>query len=325
MALPPIGSLVHLSTNLWNDSPVPLVRPREWEPFFAPYLRFDDQLWTEVSEQMADAGFSFVLLDLGDGVVYESHPEIAVSGAWSLNRLREQLDRIRALGMEPLPKLNFSTAHDAWMGPYARRVSTPEYYDFCAEIIAEVAELFGTPRLFHIGMDEETLDVQRNYPHVVLRQHALWWHDLDFLVQRVENAGSRAWMWSDYAWANPEFLTKASPRIVQSNWHYTLNFDADESGRPHVIKLGGPDPTDTFLTYLDLDDAGFDQVPTASTWIDDRSFASTVDFCQTRLNEEHTLGYLQSTWKRMQPEFRDIHLRSIGVVRDYVRSAATAN
>jgi len=95
-----------------------------------------------------------LVLDLGDGVRWDSHPEIAVENAWTPAKLREELDRARELGIEPLPKLNFSTAHDAWLGPYSRMVSTPQYYEVCRDLIDEASELFGRPRLFHLGMDE---------------------------------------------------------------------------------------------------------------------------------------------------------------------------
>ena len=77
---------------------------------------------------MARAGMNMLVIDLGDGIRYESHPEIAVQGAWPPARLREELARLRALGLEPIPKLNFSTAHDAWLHDYSRMVSTPAYY-----------------------------------------------------------------------------------------------------------------------------------------------------------------------------------------------------
>ena len=41
--------------------------------------------------------------------------------------MRKELDRMRALGLEPLPKLNFSTCHDAWLKDYHRMISTPQY------------------------------------------------------------------------------------------------------------------------------------------------------------------------------------------------------
>ena len=41
---------------------------------------------------------------------YMSHPEIAVRNAWSTERLYKELEKIRNLGLEPIPKLNFSPA-----------------------------------------------------------------------------------------------------------------------------------------------------------------------------------------------------------------------
>jgi hypothetical protein len=191
------GNLLHVSMNMWED----------WRPanhphpgrLFDPDLRCDDALWNELTQAMADAGMNLVVLDLGDAIRYESHPEIAVNGAWTTERLRSELTRLRGLGLEPIPKLNYGAAHDAWLKDYARMVSTRKYYEVCADLIAEVCALFDTPRLFHLGMDEENLDVQRDYEHVVIRQHDLWWRDLYFLVEQVERAGSRPWIWSDYA------------------------------------------------------------------------------------------------------------------------------
>ena len=41
-------------------------------------------------------------------------------------------------------------------------VSTPEYYKVCADVIRDTAEVFGTPRYFHLGFDEETVGFSRN-------------------------------------------------------------------------------------------------------------------------------------------------------------------
>ena len=77
---------------------------------------------------MTRAGLNMIVIDLGDGVRYQSHPEIAVKKAWSPARLRRELKKLRDAGLEPIPKLNFSTAHDAWLGPYAGIVSSKTYY-----------------------------------------------------------------------------------------------------------------------------------------------------------------------------------------------------
>src|SRR5690349_6961526 len=131
------ANLLHLSYNMWGDWD----RPGAGKYWAArPYLRFGEKLWNELLEVMQKRKFNMVVIDLGDGVDYASHPEIAVKNAWSRDKLRTELAKMRQMGLEPIPKLNFSTCHDQWMGEYARMVSTPEYYKVCEDLIAEVAE-----------------------------------------------------------------------------------------------------------------------------------------------------------------------------------------
>ncbi len=135
---------------------------------------------------------NMVIIDLGDGVKYDSHPEIAVNGAWSTSQLKKELKIIRGLGLEPIPKLNFSTGHKAWLGPYQRMVSSDTYYHVCSNLINEVIDLFDKPPFFfHLGMDEETADNQRTHQNVVVRQGDLWWHDFYYLTELVETQNVR--------------------------------------------------------------------------------------------------------------------------------------
>lgn len=295
------GNLLHLSVNMWLDTP----------PRFAEEMRFDEPLWNELTEEMAASGLNLIVIDLGDGVRWESHPEIAVKGAWTPDRLRTELIRLRGLGLEPIPKLNFSAAHDAWLREYSRMVSTPVYYQVCADLIAEAAALFDHPRFFHLGMDEETASDQRRQQIAVMRQHDLWWHDLNFLLARTEEAGCRPWVWSDPAWRHPDTFFKQMPKsVLQSNWYYGMDFSISESPRPRVLG-----PGEYSITYLDLDDHGYEQVPTASTWTDVGNFERTVEFCTERLDPSRVLGYLQTPWKMTEMGHRDIHLTAIEKVR----------
>lgn len=115
--------LVHLSFNMWCDR-----ETADWPGYgiYKPYLRFDGTLWNDLVEEIARAGVNMVVLDLGDGVQYRSRPEIAVTGAWSREKLRQEIARLRDRGIEPIPKMNFSTAHDAWLREYSRCVSARE-------------------------------------------------------------------------------------------------------------------------------------------------------------------------------------------------------
>jgi len=53
---------------------------------------------------------------------------LGVSDSWEPERFVKEMERLRAIGLEPIPKMNFSTCHDAWLKDYGHQVSTPRYY-----------------------------------------------------------------------------------------------------------------------------------------------------------------------------------------------------
>ena len=301
--------LIHLSYNMWDDRD-PVENPNR-PPFLAarPYLRFEDNLWNDLLQQMAAAGLNMVVIDVGDAVQYASHPEIAVENAWSRDKLKQELDKTRALGLEPIPKLNFSTCHDHWLGPYERCVSTDEYYEVCRNLIAEVIDLFDHPRFFHLGMDEETAQHQRTYAYVVIRQYDLWWHDFELLVDAVDRHGVRPWIWSDFLWHHPErFFERMPITILQSNWYYGKDFDPQDPG---------------VRAYRQLEEEGYDQLPTGSNWSTPDNFGKTVDHCTTLIPAPHLLGFLQTTWKPLTETFRDDHIAAIDQVATAIGKCQT--
>ncbi len=294
------GYLIHLSYNMWYDRAVPELR----KPWLTcqPHLRVDEPLWLELTTKLADVGANALVIDLGDAVRYESHPEIAVEGAWTVERLSRDLARLRNIGLEPIPKLNFSATHDVWLGPYSRCVSTPAYYEVCRDLIREVCEIFERPRLFHIGMDEETAHHQRYQAYAVLRQFELWWHDSLFLVGEVEKNGARAWMWSDFLWDHKEEFFERMPRsVLQSNWYYGAAFD--QAALRDNVHLSA---------YLDLEEHGYDQIPTGSNWASSVNFEQTVSFCRRHIASARLKGFLQTVWMPTTEEWRPKHLEAIG-------------
>ncbi len=303
------ANLLHLGCNLWCDWDAQ--QPGEYAyANYRPDLRFDDGLWDDLLAAMVRAGLNMVIIDLADGVRYESHPEIAVTNAWSVHRLRGELARLRGMGLEPIPKLNFSATHDVWMKDYARQVSTEGYYRVCRDLIAEVGELFDKPRFFHLGMDEETAAYQAEYKYVVVRQHGLWWHDLLFYLEQVEKAGSRAWVWSDYLWRHPEeFFERMPRRVLQSNWYYGTKFDRTISAVD---------------AYHQLEAHGYDQVPTASNHSSPESLALTVSYCTRHIPRERLLGFMQTPWRPTIEQYRKRHLEAIEQAGRVIRTAQTA-
>jgi hypothetical protein len=293
------AGLLHLSFNMWEE----FVSPHRPFRGYRPDLELSELLWNDALAKMVSEGMNMVVIDLGNAVRYDSHPEIAVRNAWNTTRLRNEVQRIRKMGLEPIPKLNFSAAHDAWLKEYSRMVSTEKYYSVCADLIKEVIDIFDKPRFFHLGYDEEDTLNQSYYKYVVVRQNDCWWNDFNFFVDAVQQNGSRPWIWSDYMWHHPELFFKNMPKsVVQSNWYYGESFDTNSTG----VKA-----------YLDLEAHGYDQIPTGSYHENnEKSILNTVQFCEKNINNTRLLGFLQTFWKPTIEEYRERILKGVELAGD---------
>ena len=247
----------------------------------------DIQTWDETVNFLGERKYNMLVVDLGDGVLYDSHPEISAPDAWSKDFLKQKLEQARAQGLEVIPKLNFSAGHDTWMKEYRRMISTPAYYKLCADLIAEVCELFGYPRLFHLGLDEENERNQKGHEMVIIRGEQLFWHDAYFLFKECEKHGARPWVWSDYYWDFPKLFEKYMPKsVLQSNWYYGTFMDFDRSKEEYrAIK-----------TYEELERLGYDQVPTCASYKRKQNAFQTVAHCQKFISKEHLAGFMSVPW-----------------------------
>jgi hypothetical protein len=255
---------------------------------------------------MATVGMNMVVIDLGDGIQYESHPEIAVKNAWTPAKLKTELAKARKLGLEPIPKLNFATTHDIWLKEYSRMVSTDIYYGVCKDLIEEVSILFDKPRFFHLGMDEELASYQVRQDYAVVRQNDLWWGDLYFYMGEVEKNGIRPWVWSDYAWHKPDVFFRKMPKsVLQSNWYYGSVFDLNKlkDANKAYVKL-----------YNDLETYGYDQVPTGSNHSVPENFESTVDYCKKVVDPSRLSGFMTAPWRPTLAPCLDRHKEAISQV-----------
>lgn len=192
-----------------------------WDDYKKPWC-LEDKAWDETLMHLSAKGYNTVVLDIGDGLIWKSHPEIALSGAWSHERMKAEVKKAKDLGLTVLPKLNFSTLHDCWLGVYDRMVATPVYYGVCRDLINEICELFDTPEYVHLGMDEENYKMTSRYHFACYRQHDLMWHDLKFLCDCVSQNGSTPWIWADIMQNYPEgFREHFRPdEILLSPWQY---------------------------------------------------------------------------------------------------------
>ena len=285
------AALLHFGMNMWCDQPVK--EYKDFTPYelslisVADHLRFDEDVWRKVTDRMADVGMNMVVIDVGEGILLKSHPELAVKGSWAVERFRAELDRLRKMGLEPIPKLNFSAAHDTWLKDYGRMLSTPEYYRVCEDVIAEVGEIFDKPRFFHLGYDEENWKCQRACAFAVVRQGEMWWHDFLKISGFAEKRGMRPWIWSDYAWDHDEeFLSRMPRSVLQSNWYYGTHFEASKNAH-RVIRC---------KMFKRLSDAGFDEVPCGSNYESDENIGALVQYCDKAIAPEHLKGFLMAPW-----------------------------
>ena len=297
--------LIHAGYNMWAEQDAgyrPLSDGYAEDYFNASnQLRFDMDIWELLTNQMRKAGINTLVIDLGEGIRYESHPELAIEHSLSKEQFGGMLAKLRQIGITPIPKLNFSTCHDEWMGKYSRCVCSREYYDVCRDLIDEVAELFNKPAYFHLGMDEETYEHQTGYRYALVRNGDQWWDDLFFYAKAAEGNGARPWFWSDRIWNHEkEFLERMPKKFLQSNWYYGGGFDRSN-------KWVG--------AYNLLDENGYEQVPAGSNWSCQWNFEGTVNYCSKTCNAGNLAGFLQTVWRPTLDAVKYRHLEAIDTVK----------
>ena len=286
--------------NMWGESLPEGVKAIKGGYLCNDHCKFDETMWRKVVDRLVLRKMNLAVIDLGEFPIYPSHPELAVKGSRSPDWIRGEVRRLRKLGIEAIPKLNFSTAHDAWLGEYGRMVTTKPYYQACRDIIRDAAEMFDHPRFLHIGYDEERISHQKGFQ--CIRTDEVWWHDFLWFVKTVEDEGMRPWMWSDYGWKHDDFVEKCPKSVVHNNWYYDEELDGFDlaamkpkaSSRPYVE------------LFLKLDKAGFDQVPCSSNWRsptrikagvnNDECMANMVKFCRANLSPSLLKGFLMAPW-----------------------------
>ncbi len=300
--------LAHMGYNMWLEPTVDRLGihgQKGWtdDTDARDYLRFDEDYWRKLTAQLKEAGCSAILLDIGEAIQLESHPELAVKGSWSKAKMADELARLRAEGFAVYPKLNFSASHDQWLGEYSHMLSTSIYYKVTSDVIAEIAELFDKPAYFHLGMDEETAGHQSHNNYAVIRSGEQWWYDFKLLAAAVEKAGCRPWIWSDYAWHHEEdFFAHMSREVLQSNWYYGDFSDKTYAG---------------VALYDKLEEAGYDQVPTGSNWSRPDNLTRTVGYCSGLIDPARLFGYMQTPWYPTLPKKADAH---DGAIKDMIEA-----
>ena len=295
--------LVHLTDNMWRSNKLP------WN--------FDDEQWDYILNSAAEKGFNTILLDLGDGIQYKSHPEISLPEAWSHDRMRAEIKKAAGLGLTIIPKLNFSTTHDCWLGEYERMVSTSVYYKVCKDLIEEVYELFDHPKYIHLGMDEEGYKMAFRLDYVCYRQHALIWHDMKVLFDYVAACGATPWIWADMLVNHPEEFRKhfAPGSVLLSPWQYFAMYEENFTPITHSQADYEYYTTGAFkgsgIVYVEEDPAcanyrkevipamleGYGMVPTTSNCFKCYcNHSDTLRWFKEKTPDEQVIGFMTAPW-----------------------------
>ena len=290
------ATLLHLGSNMWGKPGECHHYVQEQSIIYHEDMYCDMDIWRKTIEFLPQCGINTVLVDVGEAVRLDSHPELAANGALTKEEMKQELERMRQLGLTPLPKFNFSCTHNGWLGKYNRMIGTEEYRKVCAEIVDEMIDIFDKPEFFHLGFEEENVEYQKYYPVKIERSWRQKTDDANMLFDVCRKKGVRPWIWVDPQSIQgfggvQRFRENVGKDVLLSNWWYEDIFYAGDEERSGT-KL-----------YREIDEWGYEQVPTCSTWTNFHNPKQTMKYCKQYLKDELVLGYMTAPWLTTRKEF----------------------
>lgn len=176
--------------NMWYDKYCPLklgeYDKKEWD-----FLFFDKDVLSRVTDYLKEIGYNAVVLELAEGVKYSCAPEIGVKGSLTPDEIKKTVESLKEKGFTVIPKLDFSAAHDIWLGDYSRMLSTKEYNELTKNLINEVCDLFGSPEYFHLGLGDEYNEYQQYYGMILTRGIKSFKNDVDVLINACKENSAK--------------------------------------------------------------------------------------------------------------------------------------
>jgi len=290
--------LLHLGSNMW-------AKPDAWDALgYHETMYCNKDTWTQITNFLPQCGINTVLIDMGEGVQLDKHPEIAIPGSWTKKEFREELARLRDMGLTPLPKFNFSCAHNAWMQDYGNMVGTARYNQFCRDVIEDTIEMFDGPAFFHLGLEEECAEDQASNRVSIVRSPEKMQEDAADLFETCRKNGARPWIWMDPALVRTfggeeHFCDNVPKDVLMSNWYYgfvSKDYKDSEAmyGHSHRIRV-----------YNLLDEWGYEQIPTGSTYLDRINNEQLMYYCKdTFKHPENIRGFMTASWLMTTPDSR---------------------
>ena len=197
--------------------------------------RYDKPTARAVIRAMADAGLNLLLIDVKDAVIYRGLPDIKRRYTAPMAELVELADYARSLGLEVVPKMNFSRSpqhrHSAWLEPNQRLADDPKFWRRGLAAVDEVVNATGA-RIVHVGMDEDDTRSPAEYQAALHR-----------LYRELKKRKLQMAIWADlgHPW-RPQQRWKEEPAIrslprdiIVMPWSYS---SAQEEWTPKLKRMG---------------------------------------------------------------------------------------
>ena len=86
--------LLHMGMNMWGEWLAPGEPKVEGKRYTRDEIYFSEDIWNRTIDHAKKRDFNMVVMDLGEFVKYPSHPELAVKGSWSPDRMRAEVRRL---------------------------------------------------------------------------------------------------------------------------------------------------------------------------------------------------------------------------------------
>ncbi len=221
-----------LGYNIWFDEGYKITFTED-DKQKRDFLYFDEDVFVEICDFLSEQGINTVILEVAEGIIYDYAPELAVKGSLTKVKMRKLIEYMRSRGLTPIPKLDFSAAHDTWLGEYSRMLSTDEYRELGAKLICEMCELFGKPEYFHLGFADETVEAQKYYQYVIVRGAENFWRDLNFFADACRKMSARPIISGEQYYRQPEIFEQriSDDIVIEANFTEYMNPLKDKYGR----------------------------------------------------------------------------------------------
>jgi len=203
----------------------------KWVPRKPEEGPFSLETGIRILEAMQKNGLNTIVVDIADGVIYESHPELQRHYSVPIGQLARFAGAAHDHGIDFVPKLNFAKSgrnlHDMWMKPHWSQRNflrgRNEYWRVAGELIDELVSVCSPQHYFHIGMDEDHLRSVNQFVDAI-----------QILTDKISAHNLRPVMWNDTCYENRNVIAQvhadkcraAEPRIpksvIQVLWDYDL-------------------------------------------------------------------------------------------------------